>query len=365
MINQGPVFMQILPHCPTETRVNAFPEGLAVMKLQIIPASKLLICAMLLACASSYGVAQTAQPNPSSSDQPPDPQLKISPLKALQNFEPPIGEEYELGPGDDISIDVPGHPELSGKHTIGPDGRVSLPVAGAVDLSNKTRETASKAIADALSTYYQNPAVTVSVDRYGSNHILILGNVQHPGVLNYEGTPTLLDAIARGGLLASSTSKDAIPERCYIYRGNDQRMEVDIKQLLQSGSAVADLRLRRNDIIFVPLQQEEFISVLGQVQHPGAVPLSQGLTLRLAIAQSGGFADAAGSSPNIQVVSAVTNKTTIVPFKELSKPNGDAEVTLHPGDMVIVPKSGFEKVSYVFTKITSFATLVTIGALLH
>jgi polysaccharide biosynthesis/export protein len=65
------------------------------------------------------------------------------------------------------------------------------------------------------------------------------------------------------------------------------------------------------------------------------------------------------------VVSAVTNKTTIVPFKELAKPNGDLEVTLHPGDMVIVPKSGFEKVSYVFTKITSFATLVTIGALLH
>jgi len=334
--------------------------------MKIIPDSKLLICAMLLACSSACVHAQATQPTPSTSgDQTPDPQLKISPLKALQNFEPPIGEEYELGPGDDISIDVPGHPELSGKHTLGPDGRISLPVTGAIDLSNKTREGAAKAISDALSTYYQNPAVTVSVDRYGSNHILILGNVQHPGVLNYEGTPTLLDAIARGGLLASSTSKDAIPERCYIYRGNDQRMEVDIKQLLQSGSAMADIRLRRNDIIFVPLQQEEFISVLGQVQHPGAVPLTPGLTLRLAIAQSGGFADTAGSSPNIQVVSSVTNKTTIVPFKELAKPNGDLEVTLHPGDMVIVPKSGFEKVSYVFTKITSFATLVTIGALLH
>lgn len=346
-------------------KLNAIPTTVIGLVLGLmLPGCAPYCFAQASAAVSAATPAATAS-QPSNGDSTPDPQLKISPLKALENFEPPIGEEYELGPGDEIGIDVPGHPELSGKHTIGPDGRISLPVAGAVDLTNKTREGAAKAISAALSTYYTSPAVTVSVDRYGSNHILILGNVQHPGVLNYEGTPTLLDAIARGGLLANPTSKDGIPERCYIYRGNDQRMEVDIRQLLQSGSAMADMRLRRNDIVFVPMQQEEFVSVLGQVQHPGAVPLTEGLTLRLAIAQSGGFADGAGSSPNIQVVSSVTNKTTIVPFKELAKPNGDQEVTLHPGDMIIVPKSGFEKVSYVFTKISSFATLVTIGALLH
>ncbi len=337
------------------------------MKLQIAPILRLLTCTTVLALSTSYGLAQTSQPAPSSGsgDQTPNPQLKISPLKALQNFEPPIGEEYELGPGDDISIDVPGHPELSGKHTIGPDGRISLPIAGEIDLSNKTREAAAKAISDSLSKYYQDPAVTVSVDRYGSNHILILGNVQHPGVLNYEGTPTLLDAIARGGLMANSNTKDGIPERCFIYRGNDQRMEVQLKELLQSGNAMADIRLRRNDIVFVPLQQEQFVSVLGQVQHPGAITLTTGLTLPLAIAQSGGITEAAGGSPNIQVIQTATGKTIVVPFKELMKPGGGLEVTLHPGDMIFVPKSGFEKTAYVFTKIGSIATLVTLGALVH
>jgi polysaccharide export outer membrane protein len=317
---------------------------------------------LLLAAAGNVSAQQIAVNNVPTTNTP---QLKISPLKALENFEPPADEEYEIGPGDELSIDVAGYPELTGKRTVGPDGRITLPATGSILVANQTRETAAKTITTALTTYYTNPSVTIEISKYGSNRILVLGNVQHPGVLYYDGTPTLLDAIARGGLMANSTTRDGIPERCIIYRGNDQALTVELKQLLQSGSAMADIRLRRNDIVFVPVQQQDFISVLGEVQHPGAQPLTPELNLRLAISQAGGLADGAGSSPTIQIVQTATNKTIHLSWKDLMSPHGGDEVTLHPGDMVYIPKSGFSKVATVITKLSPLATLVTLGALLQ
>jgi polysaccharide export outer membrane protein len=297
-----------------------------------------------------------------------DPQLKLNPMKMLESFEPPADEEYELGPGDEITLDVPGHAELAGKHTVGPDGRITLPIAGTVEVANKTRLGASQAIKDALTPYYTDLSITLGIDKYGSNHILILGNVQHPGVLEYDTTPTLLDAIARGGLLPTSGTspggtRDGLPDRCTIYRGNDQSVTVDLRNLVQSGNALANMRLRRNDIVFIPPQKNEFVSVMGEVKSPGAVLLTPEMSLHLAIAQAGGFTDMAGK--NITVVQASTNKTITISYKEMMMPNGDKEITLHAGDIIAIPKSGFSKATAVLTKLSPIATLVTLGALLQ
>jgi polysaccharide export outer membrane protein len=330
-----------------------------------------------LTLAASTAVAQQAsltnsppaQPASASANGTPagettdTPQLKLNPMKALQAFEPPADEEYELGPGDEITLDVPGHPELAGKHTVGPDGRITLPIAGTVDVANKTRLGASQAIKDALTPYYTDLTVTLGIDKYGSNRILILGNVQHPGVLYYDSTPTLLDAIARGGLLSNAGSKDGLPDRCIIYRGNDQSVTVDLRTLLQSGNALADMRLRRNDIVFIPPQKDEFISVMGQVNHPGAVALTPEMSLHLAIAQAGGLTEMAGK--NITIVQASTNKTITISYNQMMSPNGDREITLHEGDIIAVPKSGFSKVTTIITKLSPIATMVTLGALLQ
>jgi polysaccharide export outer membrane protein len=330
----------------------------------------LALATVPLASAQSAGPSNAPPPQPvvtaansGPAGQPTDnPQLKLSPTKAMEAFEPAADEEYELGPGDEISMDVPGHPELTGKHVIGPDGRITLPIAGTVEISNKTRIGAGQTIKDALTPYYTDVNVTIGVDKYGSNHIMILGNVQHPGVLYYDSTPTLLDAIARGGLMATSNNKDGIPERCVIYRGNDQTLTVELRKLLQGGNAMADMRLRRGDIVFIPPQQEEFVSIMGEVKNPGAVALTPDMTLHLALAQVGGVTDMHGK--NIQVIQASTGKTTIIPYDQILTPNGDREITLHGGDIIAVPKSGLAKFSVVLTRlspITSIATLATIA----
>lgn len=305
-----------------------------------------------------------------------DPQLKLNPLKALQNLEPDQNAEYEIGAGDIISLDFPTRPELSGKKRVGPDGRITLNMAGSIDVANKTRSQAAQAILTALAPYYTGLTVTVDVDSYGSNRVIVLGNVQHPGVLYFDDTPTLLDVIARAGLMANTSAaptgngvtpvsaRDGIPERCAIYRGNDQVVWIDLKTLLQSGNALADLRLKRNDIVFIPAQQEIFVSVLGQVQHPGAVPLTPQSTLVSVIAQSGGMADGA-SLNHIQIVQYSTGKTITVSYKKLMSLQGHDEVQLHSGDVIFVPQSGLYKSTYVLQRISPVAAIGTIAAVAY
>jgi polysaccharide export outer membrane protein len=340
------------------------------MKRTVLPA-KLLLVGLLLGLGEN---AVLGQENVGGESQASNPQLKLSPSKLLQKFEPAANEEYTLGPGDEISLDFPGRPELSGKRIVGPDGRITLSLVGSLAVADKNREEVAKLVVDALSPYYKELSVTVNVDKYGSNRVIVLGSVQHPGVLYFDNMPTLLDVIARSGLLATAgtgpstaastgpstaaSNHDAIPARCAIYRGNDQVVWVDLRQMLQSGNSMADMRLRRNDIVYVPAQQEVFVSVLGSVTHAGAIPLTPESTLASVLAQAGGLVEGAGA--NIQVIQPSIGRTVTIPFKTLLTLTGTDEVKLQAGDVIFVPKSGFYKSTYVIQRLSPIAS---VGAL--
>jgi polysaccharide export outer membrane protein len=291
------------------------------------------------------------------------PQLKLSPEKQLKNFEPSADEEYTLGAGDEISLDFPGRPELSKKYIVGPDGRITLPIAGPLLVANLTRPAAAKAIVDALSADYTNLTVTVNIEKYGSNRVIVLGNVAHPGVFDFDSTPTLLDAVSRGGLQSTATNKDGLPDRCMIYRGNDQVLEVDLRSLLRNGSAMADIRLRRNDIVFIPSQADLFVTVLGEVKNPGAIPLTPESTLPSVLAQAGGLSEGAGSTPNVQIIDKAANTSRVISWKQLMTPTGIAEAKLRPGDVVVIPMSGLSKVAYFMRQISPMTSMLSLGAM--
>jgi polysaccharide export outer membrane protein len=230
-------------------------------------------------------------------------------------------------------------------------------------VANLTRPAAAKAIVDALSSDYTNLTVTVNIEKYGSNRVTVLGNVQHPGVLYFDNTPTLLDAVSRGGLQSTPFNKDGLPDRCMIYRGNDQVLEVDLRSLLRSGSAMADIRLRRNDIVFIPSQADQFVTVLGEVRNPGAVPLTPESTLPSVLAQAGGLSEGAGSTPNVQIIDRAANTSRVIPWKQLMTPGGIAEVNLKSGDVIVIPQSGFYKVTYFLQRISPMTSLMSLGAM--
>jgi polysaccharide export outer membrane protein len=329
------------------------------------------VCAtLLLSLLAAGSVAQQKTPpadgaQAQGSDASQGPQLKVNPLKSLQQFEPPADAPYELGAGDTISVYVAGHPELTRTYQIGPDGLITIDVAGSVKVVNLTRDEAAKAVREKLLPFYTDPAVTIGVDKYDSNNVMIFGpGVMHPGVLAYGGTtPTLLDAIGRGVLVPNPASPDGLATRCDIYRGSDTVVTVQLRQLLMSSSALSDIRLRRGDKIFVPLDRQQFVSVLGQVGKPGPVVITPDLDLKLALSEAGGLKDEAGDNPTIHIVQTASNRELTIPYKQLMTPGGGREIALQPGDMVLIGKSGFNKVTYVLTKISPVATMISLASL--
>jgi polysaccharide biosynthesis/export protein len=326
------------------------------------------------------GVCLLAQPC-IHAQQMPAPTLQTNPQLALREFEPAENQEYELGRGDAISIDFGGRPEMSSKQIVGPDGMITLPMAGSIAVADKTRPQAAQAIIAALTPYYQHLNVTVGVEKYTSNQVLLLGAVEHPGVLTFDRPPTLLEAVSRGGAVggarnsgygASGFVREAslqpmssgVPERVAIYRGADKVIWVDLKKLLDSGSALADMRLKRDDIVYVPSSAERYISVLGQVQHPGALQLDDSMTLAKLLSLSGGLTPEAGKNPQIEIVQMSTGKKRTVTLKEILQPS-PMDLTLHSGDIVYVPKSGFNNVAYVFDKLSPLVSMFTASALIR
>ncbi|MBS1799372.1 MAG: polysaccharide biosynthesis/export family protein [Acidobacteria bacterium] len=309
-------------------------------------------------------------------------ELKQNPLSLLKSFEVAADQPYELGRGDEITVEVIGRPELTSKHTVGPDGKITMPIAGSIMVADKTREQAATDIQSALSSYYSGVTVSVGVDHYTSNHILLLGAVEHPGLLTFDKTPTLLEVISRGGQLQTPSPMGAgagaapgtaapipmgVPEECMIYRGNATMVTVELRSLLEEGNPLANLRLKRDDVVFVP-GPDKYVSVMGMVLRPGTQRLEKKSTLPQLLAMAGGPTEKAGHYPDIQVIhrgtDKVPGKTQVVSYKDIlgAKP---LDLTLQSGDIIYVPESGFNRMGYTVEKLSPLVNLFTIGALLR
>jgi polysaccharide export outer membrane protein len=288
--------------------------------------------------------------------------LKKNPMVALQEFEAPANQEYELGRGDEISVEVVGRPEISGKHVVGPDGAITLPFVGSVQLAGNTRKQSAQAIEEALAKYYSNPAVSVGVDRYVSNRVVLLGAVQHPGAMAFDEPPTLLEVLSRGGVQGTPDSPVVLPEQCEIYRGSQTVMLVELRQLLEDKSPLANLRLRKDDIVVVPSAKDRFVSMLGEVSHPGTLQLHHSSTLPQLLAEAGGITPKAGRYPDLHIIHRSTGPSQVISYKAILTPE-KLDLTLQSGDIIFVPESGFNRAAYTIEKLSPALTLFTIGAL--
>jgi polysaccharide export outer membrane protein len=279
---------------------------------------------------------------------------------AFRRFRGP--DAYRLGEGDEITVDVWGRPELSGKHVVGPDGRITLPVAGTLLVRNLSRDEAVDAIRKALAPFYVEPAVTLRVDRYTSNRVFVLGRVANPGALQFDSTPTLLDVITRAGALpvGGAGAEKATLNRCAVVRG-DRIVWIDLKTLLTETNLAYNIRLRRNDLVYIPDSDDELVYVLGEVEHPGAIRLTPQMTMMDAFAQAGGPTKDAAIT-KIQLVRPVAGEHRVVTIKEILKPQPEVNVGLQQGDIIYVPRRGLATFGYWMDKVNPIATFGIFGA---
>lgn len=329
--------------------------------IQTIYRLPVILCCLLLVACGAWESVPDSTPNAEKAFTVPDRSKRISDLSALEAFKDQTKkiDDYLLYDGDDINIEVIGRPELSGIQRIGPDGRISLSVVGSVMVRNLTREQAAELINKSLSPYYINIFTTVRVQSYNSNHISIVGRVEHPGEILFNTPPTLLDILAKAGGMPL-IRKEQVLTRCGIIR-NDKILWVDLTRLL-TGDTNLNVSLQRNDVVYIPDASDTSVFVLGAVNKPGVFTLSPQMSFIDALSQAGGLTKD-GNFNEVHLIRPSAGVNMAIDMTELLAPNKDKIVAINEGDIIFVPRHGVAKIAYLMQQINPFATLFTISQL--
>jgi polysaccharide export outer membrane protein len=201
--------------------------------------------------------------------------------------QPPPGAEprpqYTLGPGDVIQVAVLAHPELAQTAPVGPDGRVSLFFVGSVYVAGMTVDQVAGMLARAYADYVVSPQVAVSVSKYRTIQVSVLGQVTRPGVYELPLTARVEDALSAAGGLTPTAALG----RVQLQRLGAQAVQVDLAQAL-GGDARQNPPLEPGDTIVVPEDTTLRFYVFGDVGRPGQYPLTGPTTLLQALATAGG-----------------------------------------------------------------------------
>lgn len=166
------------------------------------------------------------------------------------------GEEYNIGPLDELTIFVWRNPELGAKVQVRPDGRITTPLITDMPAVGKTPAMLAEDIKLQLSQYINEPRVSVIVNNFSgtfSQQIRVVGATEKPASIPYRANMTLLDAmIAVGGLSEFASGNKARLVRSNRGTGRQQEYRVRLGDLLKRGDTSANVMLRPGDVIIIP-----------------------------------------------------------------------------------------------------------------
>ena len=180
---------------------------------------------------------------------------ELPPAAFVASQEQP-GEEYIIGPLDQLNIFVWRNPELSAKVQVRPDGRITTPLISDMPAVGKTPAMLADDMKIALGEYIKDPIVSVIVENFSgtfSQQIRIVGATAKPASLPYRANMTLLDAmIAVGGLSEYAAGNRAKLIRYDRNTGKQREFNIKLSSLLKNGDSSANVRLEPGDVIIIP-----------------------------------------------------------------------------------------------------------------
>ncbi len=181
------------------------------------------------------------------------PQLPPAAFVAMQ--EGP-GEEYIIGPLDELTVFVWRNPELGASVQVRPDGRITTPLITDMPAVGKTPSMLSEDIKLQLSQYIQEPLVSVIVNKFAgtfSQQVRVVGATEKPASLPYRANMTLLDAmISVGGLSEFAAGNRAKLIRFDKESGSQREFSIRLGDLLKKGDSRANVMLMPGDVIIIP-----------------------------------------------------------------------------------------------------------------
>lgn len=261
--------------------------------------------------------------------------------------DPTESVEYRVGPGDVLSVTVPGllergNGEGKGGESLGgfriyTSGKVLLPLVGGVEVSGMTVEQIQAKLIEVFSAYIKQPVVSVEIVEFKSQPLYLLGKFNKPGLYYLDRPTSLMHGIALGSGLADQANLRG----ARVVR-KDKVLPVDIYQMLYNNDLRQNIQLRQGDAIYIPGNEAQQVFVLGTVNKPGPVPMVNGRLNLIQALSAAGLDGKAYDEQHVRLIRTLSPTHGQLMIIDLGKMmNGTAlPMPMQDGDIVFVPKTG-------------------------
>jgi protein involved in polysaccharide export with SLBB domain len=198
---------------------------------------------------------------------------------------------YQLGPDDELIIDIYGFSEETFNLKISPDGNIRIPSVGPIQLSGLTIEQARKKIIQNLTKVYDRintgeTNVSITLGNIRSIKVLIVGEANLPGTYTLPSLATVFNALYVSG----GPNKNGSMRNIKVIRNNKTIATLDIYDFLTKGEAKGNIRLQDQDIIKINTYENR-VELTGEVKRNGLFEVAKGETINDVINFAGGFTD--------------------------------------------------------------------------
>ena len=204
-------------------------------------------------------------------------------------FEPVMNiatpQNYVLGPGDQLIIDVYGDTQRSEQLTVSPDGDVNVPDYGPVHVAGLSVSAAQSKVRSSLGTYYESSDIKVTVGQTRTILVNVMGEVKAPGTYTLSAFATVFHAL----YMAGGVSDLGTLRNIKVYRQGRLISVVDVYEFILNGRLAGNVRLQDNDVVQVG-PYESIVDIAGRVKRPMAYELRKNESLATLLKYSGGFA---------------------------------------------------------------------------
>ena len=206
----------------------------------------------------------------------------------LLSFEPNMNiatpQDYVLGPGDQLVIDVFGASQKSYQLTVSPEGTVTVPDYGPITVSGMTVAAANSRVRSSLGSRYSSSSVKVSVGQTRTILVNVMGEVQSPGTYHLSAFASVFHALyAARGIRELGTLRNV-----KVLRGGNLVTIVDIYEYILNGRLAGNIRLKDGDVIQVGTY-DCLVNVTGNVKRPMYYEMRSNESVATLLKYAGGF----------------------------------------------------------------------------
>ena len=245
-------------------------------------------------------------------------------------FEPQMNiatpQNYVIGPGDQVIIDVYGDTQKSEQLEVSPDGDVVVTDYGPIKVSGLSVASAQSRIRKALGTYYASSEIKVTLGQTRTIMVNVMGEVKAPGTYTLSAFATVFHALYNAGGISDLGTLRSIK----VYRQGRLISTVDVYEFILNGRLAGNVRLQDNDVIQVGTY-ESIVDITGRVKRPMAYELRKNESLASLLKYSGGFASDAYKK-SLRVLRKNGRMKSVFNVEEFELP----EFKMFDGDSVLV-----------------------------